>query len=491
MLIRATKFAWGAFFLAVFAVCWAPHGQRFTAVLLSALVFASVLSCFPRCRPVVEAPLCPWNWALLAFSLKLVGMPLLITIEGPSLGVLPNLPSAFAINMAMVLDSAAFLTVCAVYNHFARFRTSAGAALSDRLRNAPEAYENGSARAIVFCTLLGVGGVFFSFGNFAGLLEYFNNPGFYSGYLADLSSTWRGLFALFLKPFLGFAIIMAWCRWNDSDGVRSSSWRRILIAVLVLAGVVFSFSLFNYNRGSIAVPLIGIAAVALVKGDKLSWRLMLVAGLLVLVLSPVYAIYRSGTELGENLLEKSDVLGVLVEDVDISDIVQAYGGAPQYLGFLLEKSHWGRDPHWGAVTVSSILSPLPVLGKPFRAESGIAVYNRVVYGTDAIADQNISLQGEAFLDFHIPGILFVFAVFGCVLHYLQQAFERSRSSLEVYIWQYFAVWMCFAIFAGIGVLSQILIYFCWPLYLFIYHQLPRSSITSLQPSENHIAGLGA
>lgn len=466
----------------------APSGQRFPGALLSAFVYAAVLWWLPGCRPVVKTPLCPWNWALLAFSLKLVGMPLLVTIEGPSLGVLPALPSPFAINMAMVLDSVAFLTVCAAYSHFARFRISIGVAVSDRLRNAPEAHENGSARAIAFCTLLGVGGVFFSFSNLSGLLEYFNNPGFYGGYLTDLSSTWRGLFGLFLKPFLGFAIIMAWCKWIDSGGVRSSPWRRILIAVLVLTGVVFSFSLFSYNRGSIAVPLIGIAAVTLVKGDKLSWRPMLAAGLLILGLSPVYAIYRSGTELGENLLERPAVQEALVEGVDIFDIAQAYGGAPQYLGFLLEKSHWGRDPHWGVVTVSSIFSPLPVLGKPFRAESGIAVYNRMVYGTEAIADLNISLLGEAFLDFHIPGILFVFAVFGWVLYHLQQAFEGSRSSLEVYIWQYVAVWVCFIIFAGIGVLSQILIYFCWPVYLFIYNRLQRTRITSLQPLRTTLPG---
>lgn len=466
MLTRATNLAWGTFFLAAIAVFWAPPGQRFPAVLLSTFVFAAAISWLPRCRPVVKTPLCPWNWALFVFAAQLIGMPLLITLDGPAPGVLPSLPSPLAINMAMVLNCVAFLAVCGVYNHFAEFRRVGDSAWLDALRNAPDTQRDGSAAWIGVYSLLGVTGVLLTFGNMAGIGGYFNDPAYYRGYLLDLSSTWRGLAGLLLKPFLGFAVIMAWCKWSDSDSMKSSWMRRGLVTILGLVGVVISFSMFTYNRGSFAVPLVAVAALALAKRDKLSWRLILVAGVLVLALSPVYAIYRSGTALGADVVARSDLQGMFLDEVDISDIVQMYGNAPQYLGFLLERSHWGTDPHWGVVTLSSILSPLPVIGKPFRQTSGFIIYNRLIYGADEFADQVSPFQGETFLDFHVVGVILGYAMFGWVLHRLQRAFERCQSSLEIYIWQYLSVWICFVIFGSIGVTSQVLIYACWPIYVF-------------------------
>jgi hypothetical protein len=463
MLTAAPYLAWSGFVAALIAVGRAPASQRFPGVLLTTFIFAAVLTWLPRCRPVVTTPICPWNWALLVFALQLVGLPLLITLDRPSLGVLPALPSSFAINMAMVLSCVAFVTVCAVYNHCSKFQI-AHPDDSDRMRNTVASGRHGSPGWVAAAALLGLTGMFLSFGNIAGVIGYFNDPGFYRSYFADASSTWRGLTALLLKPFLGFAVIMTWCRWMDR-GHQSISWLRAsLWTVGMLAGVVTTFSFFAYNRGSVAVPLVAVAAVAMAKSDKCSWRTIATAGVLVLALSPIYAIYRSGTALGENLVAQSDLQEMFLDKVDLSDLVQMYGNAPQYLGFLLERSHWGREPYWGAVTVSSILSPLPVLGKPFRQTSGFTLYNRLIYGSDDFADQASPFQGETFLDLHVLGVILGYAIFGWILHRLQRAFERCQSSLEIYIWQYLSVWISFVIFGSVGVTSQTLIYFCWPIY---------------------------
>ena len=127
---------------------------------------------------------------------------------------------------------------------------------------------------------------------------------------------------MLLKPFLGFAVVMAWCRWIDSGGVKSSPIRRGLVMILVLVGVAVSFSLFNFNRGSIAVPLLAVGTVALVKGDKFSWRIMAVSGVLVLVLTPVLALYRSGT--GGDLQSWTDLQDSLLERVDIAEVAQMF-----------------------------------------------------------------------------------------------------------------------------------------------------------------------
>jgi len=405
---------------------------------------------------------------MFVFGLQLVAMPLLITLAGPAQGVLPSLPSHFAINLAIILDSLAFLTVCAVYNHLAKSQKNDALARSNRLRNAPDARRSSSTSRIAFLAILGVLGVFLSFGNTAGILDFFNNPAYYRDLFLEASSTWQGLAALLLKPFLGFAVILAWCKWIDSRGRKAPWWRRGTVTLLVFAGVVLSFSLVGYNRGAFAVPLVALATVPLAKGDKFIWRLTVTAGLLLLLLLPVYAIYRSGTELGGDLLANTDIKELLVEKTDYSDIVQMYGSAPQYLGTLLEGTRWGSNPHWGAVTLSSILSPVPVLGKRFRQGSGFSIYNHLIYGTDRIADQNAPFVGELFLDFQIAGILLGYAILGGVLYRIQRAFERSQSSIEVYIWQFFSIWICFVIFGGIEVPSQILIYSCWPIYAFWY-----------------------
>lgn len=475
MLTRAPHLAWAAFFVAIIAVGRAPASQRFPGVLLSTLVFAAVLTWIPRCRPLAQPAICPWNWALFVFALQLVGLPLLITLDRPSLGVLPSLPSSFAINLAMGLDCVAFLTVCAVYNHCMKFRTASPVRL-DVMPGAvaQESYE--STPGVLAAALLGIVGLVLSFGNIAGILDYFNDPGFYRTYFSDMSSTGRGLAAVLLKPFLGFAVVMTWCKWIDRSG-KSSSWlRRGLLTVLMLAAVAVSFGFVGYNRGAFAVPLVAVATVAITRGDMVSRRMIVTIGVLILGLMPVYAIYRSGAELGENLFTRSDLPEMLTDNVDLSDTVQMYGVAPQYLGFLLERSHWGRDPRWGGLTVSSILSPLPVLGKSFRLNSGFAVYNQMIYGTNAFADQYAPFAGETFLDFHIAGVVFGYGLLGWVLSRLQRAFEGARTSLEVYVWQYLSVWICFLIFGSIDVTSQILIYSCWPIYLFwISQQRSRRS----------------
>lgn len=465
MLKRSAQFAWAAFLVSLVGVGFAPGSQRFAGVLLSTFIFAAVLTWIPRCRPRLKPLLCPWNWALFVFALQLIAMPLLITLGGPVSAVLPSLPSATAINLAMVLNCLVFLTVCGVYNHLSKVMSEPTARL-DIMQTGWTAGRSPSPRWIAMAAGLGVLGLILSFGNFGTILDYFNDPSFYRDYLLDASSTWSGLAALLLKPFLGFAIIAAWCRWMDFHSERSSRWRRVLITILAVMGTIVSFASFGYNRGAFAVPLVAIAGIVLAKADRFSKAIMVTVGLLILALMPAYAVYRSGTSVGEDLLAQNDLPQTLMDNIDISDTVQMYGAAPQYLGFLLERSHWGRDASWGATTISSILSPVPVLGKYFRQQSGFAVYNRMIYGTDAIADQNPSFAGETFLDFHIVGVVIGYAIFGWVIFRLQRAFDRARSSIELYIWQYLAIWICFVIFGGIEVPSQILIYACGPIYLF-------------------------
>jgi len=451
----------GVLVLAAFALAQSSH--RFWGAPLSALVFAATLTCLPRSRPAWNSPICPWNWALLLFSLQLLVMPLLITIQGVALAVLPALPSPFAINLAVLFNSLQFVIVCLIYSGYRRRARVEQIPVGNRTAIAD------TGKSVLFYALIGMIGIACSFSDPSGILEYFENPAYYSDYLRQSSSTWQGLAAILLKPFLGFAIVLCWCRWIDSAGNTASWPRRAIVAVLVGLGIVLGFSLIGYSRGAVAVPLVSITAVAWTK-DKAARTAMLIIGFVLLALSPAYAIYRTGSQLRENPLTNLDLAGFASDRMPLSDTVQMYGGAPQFLGFLIERSNWGSEPHWGRLIGSSIISPVPVLGKDFRATSGFATFNRLIYGTDAIADQNAPFIGEAFLDLNLAGVFLAPCLLGCALCRLQSGFESSQSSIEMYIWQCLGIWASFVIIASIEVPSQMLIYSCWPFYLFWFQR---------------------
>ena len=196
--------------------------------------------------------------------------------------------------------------------------------------------------------------------------------------------------------------------------------------------------------------------------------------LLILSLMPFYGVYRSSDFTLRQLTTERSAREFLADKIDLPEMFQVYGGAPQFLAYFLEQGSWAAHPTWGHVLLSSVLSPVPILGKPFRQTTGTAIYNRLIYGTSDVADQIAPFAGELFLDFHLPGVLAGFCLLGWVANRLQQAFENTTSSIEIFLWQYFAVWTFFLIFGSASVVSQILVYFGWPFYLYLFLRCVRS-----------------
>ena len=115
---RAWSFV--AFAVVVIAFLSVPSENKYPGALVGAFVFFLVQCFLPACRPVPGKLLCPWNWALFVFFLQLVLLPLSLLLFGPSQGVLPFLPSDRAINLAMLINAAAFVAFCGTYQYFAR-----------------------------------------------------------------------------------------------------------------------------------------------------------------------------------------------------------------------------------------------------------------------------------------------------------------------------------------------------------------------------------
>lgn len=454
-----------------------PENQ-YPGALVGALVFFLVQTYLPSCRPVSGKLLCPWNWALFVFFLQLVLLPLSLLLVGPSQGVLPFLPSDHAINLAMLVNAAAFVAFCSTYHYFAR-RSTIDPRPSAALRES--GVKSPSLAYIAVNGALGVMGFFFAFGALDKVAEYFSDPSGYLSRLAYESDKLELAAGLFLRPFFGICVVMLWCRWLDR-GSRKARGLTSAVTVLAIMAVCFSNATFNYNRGSVVVPLIAMLAVIVNGRNRVALRTVFSAGailLVVLLVAPFYGVYRSSNFTGREILRDPSVRDVLTDRVELTDMFQVYGGAPQFLGFFLEMGKWGAEPQWGKVLGSSALAPLPILGKPFRENSGTAIYNRFIYGMLDVQDQIAPFQGEAFLDFHVVGLLAGFAFLGWIAFLLQSAFAQSVSFFEVFIWQYFSVWIFFLIIGSLSVVSQIFIYFCWPFYLyFIYARLRPQWIAS-------------
>ena len=473
---KSSMWAWVVSYVVVIVFLVGQTDQEYPAAILGAFALAFVQWRLPACRPVSHNWLCPWNWALAVFFLQLVVMPVLITLAGPALAGLPYLPSPFAINMAILVNTVAFLSFSCTYSYVAgRGKGRTGPVLE--CAAAEVSVQRSSPLWSIWIYLsLGIIGILLTFGTLSGFLGYFTNPAEYRD-LSQEPATWSDFFGVVLRPFLGFAFAMIWCKRMDRIGHGRGRLRLAVFTAFMLAAVTVGYGTYSYNRGSFTVPLVAMAAVSAAKRERFSLAVTTLGVILVLLMAPALGAYRSGDFSGQEVFEDPSTRDALLQTVDVMESVQMYGAAPQFMGFLLENNGWTAAPHWGEVTVSSFLSPLPILGKAFRKSSGTTIYNTMIYGTPEIVDQIVPFEGELFLDFNIVGVIIGYCFLGWIAHKLQRAFERSRSCLDFFIWQYAAIWMFFLIFGSISVVSQVYFYFGWPIYLyFLYRRLrPRSA----------------
>jgi hypothetical protein len=462
-----------------------PTENKYPSALVSAIVFFLMQAFLPACRPVRGKLLCPWNWALFVFFLQLILLPVSLLLFGPSQGVLPFLPSDQAINIAVLINTAAFVAFCAAYQFFTR-RSEIGRRSSERQQE----FRVTGTPSVAYIALngaIGLLGFSLAFGALSRVEQYFSDPAGYLSRLMDVSDRLGPAAGQFLRPFFGICVVMFWCRWLDRKRPHKTKHFSSIVTAVAILAVCLSNATFNYNRGSLVVPLVAMLAVIVSGPGRVPRRTVVSAGaivLVVLILMPFYGAYRSSNFTGRELVNDPSVRNFLADKVELSEMFQVYGGAPQFLGFFLETGKWGADPQWGRVLLSSALAPVPILGKPFRENSGTAIYNRLIYGRLDAQDQIAPFQGEVFLDFHLVGVLAGFSVLGWIAFKLQIAFAQSQSFFEMFIWQYFAVWTFFLIFGSLSVVSQIFIYFCWPFYLYFFCRSLRSRPRPAAGAEN-------
>jgi hypothetical protein len=448
--------------LALVLYAASPNRDRFYSAIPAVLSFALAPALFSSVRTRINMPLCPVNWVLFLFLFQLVVDPLLICYGGPFLNTLPMLPSDDAVNASMLVSVLAWIAFVAGSEIALRWKP--GKPRFSRVlisRHIPEFAPNKLALAFA---LVGVVGLGLAFHSPHALLDYFHRAGGHVGVENQTNSGAVQSLSVLLRPFLAFALIIPWCGWIDR---RRSDQRLLWRTLAIMTMVLLASATYSYNRASAVAPLVAMLSVYSLRVLRLRFWVLLVGVVLALGLLTAVRAYRNTDFTVSQAITSASARHSILEKVNLDREIQIYASAPQYLGYLLERSGWGDDPHYGRTLLSSALSPIPRLGRAFRTTSGTAIYNHLIYGErSSIADQVAPFEGELFLDFALAGVLAGFLCLAFAFRLLQGKFERSTSAFAAFAWQYGAIWLGFLVIGSLAVVSQIAIYFFWPIVVF-------------------------
>ncbi len=431
-----------------------PHIWKFPSALLPATVFLIAPIVIPCFVSRSNRPLSPHNWALVVLFVCTVGVPVVMVWEGPARGVLPIMPDDDAIGVALRLQAAvlvAFLVGLVSWNPaFAK--------------PGPRSQPSGSGllpREIVLFAFAGVAGLWLTFGSIEAVFHFFSNPAEFANESAD--PTVRKALGLILRPFLILSVIGWWSKRVVEH--HSTSLRVVETAIAVIVIIIVGIS-YSFNRAAFAVPI--VALLSAYSGWVRRPPLLTLVLLSLFGFGSLIAIgsYRSSGFDAGDVLRDPDAQGFLWDQVHPLDQLQIYGGGPQFTAFLIRANELSRSEAGGTL-FGSLVSPVPIFGKPFRSASGPVVYNRLIYGTSTILDQLIPFPGELFINVGLLGTLLVFVVLGMIVRQLDHYYEIASSPLQSYIAFYTTAWVLYLVPGSLSAVAQIFVYFFWPIYAYL------------------------
>jgi len=447
------------------------------AIVLSAAMYFWCQILCPKCRFRTRPLVSPLNWFLCIFFTGMVLVPLAVALVGPSIVILPFKPSNTAINFAVLLNIVAYASFCCGVQVFHKDNPIALIDSSEMsaLTWFPPAW------LIVLYFILGVTGIALRFGSPGNLIDYFGNPQSYLLLLYTESgspTTLASAAASFLMVFCPVSMILLWCRWTYRQHRKKSFLSKAFPPLLIVVAALSS-ALYSYSRAAFVIPMIAVAAVIAKRRTSLKSANLLGLGVLVACLVLLVSLYRSLYSMEGAVIEHS------TNSSDISDMIQDYGTAPQFLGFFLQGTHYAEDPKLGRVLLASVLSPVPILGKSFREESGGTIYGNLL-GRD---DQPALGVAEFFLDFSVFGVIAGFLTVGALVATLQNCFDRANEPFEVYVLQFASVCFSYIVVSGIEEVSQHAIYLSWPIYCFLLYRWGTKKLAARRGNSENLGSL--
>ena len=457
---------WGVWmsYAVAFAYPFIPGYHHMPATVVCALAVATTQWFLPACRPLRTTPLCPHNLALVLFSMQLLIIPMLVALFGASQNTLPHLPSDFAMSSALLVSTVAYLAYCGSVHYYSTPSHRASETGQTTIQTRRRLRVPVILMAAIY-SLIGALGFVLFFGNVESYVTYVSVPALRLSHNALMGGTLGGAASTFLRPFLAYAIIMVWSRWVDRRSTARSRPVTIAVTVLALALTIPPNLSFSLNRGQIVAPLIAMLGVYSARVSRIQIKTALAGGVLLLLTVFAFGAYRQSTLTLQGVISDPASILPVIQRSNLINQIQVYGQGPQFLGYMLEQTDYGNHLYWGATLASSLVNPVPVLGKPFRHLSAEYIYNGLIYGEDSgILDQVDSFQWELFMNFHVAGLVGGFWLLGFVICSFQRRFLTASSALDAYNWLLMSMWTLFLVFGSLSVVSQIYVYFFWPIY---------------------------
>jgi hypothetical protein len=444
--------------IALTAVVFSPLGHIYPMAMIGIVAFTLVQMFLPACWVNLETPICPGNFAQFFFWVQIVLVPVLIGYYGPSLGTLTHLPPERLINFAIGLRALAYISFCL---GFQIFSSSASLGKENRKEEVVEPLTRTTMAFIVAFAGIGMVGWLWNYGGFGGFLAYVSSPD--EQRLRDQEvATIAGALGNILRHFLGFAIVWAWSEWIRRRG-KVEGFMVVAIATATVAGMLVLAN-FSYNRGSMIAPVLALTAAYSKHVRHISFTVAAAAGSILLLVAFVFGEYRS-TSMQISELSVAEVTS-LGEKGGVVDEIQIYGAGPQLTAFLLEGLESESQTQRSGTLISSILYPIPVIGKPFRETSGVVRFNNLIYGDADNFDQNIPYDAEFYMNFQAVGVILGYFLLGFIGAFLQRQFFFAKRPIASYVWLTLGIWTVFP--ASLPVFSQICVYSFWPIYVYAF-----------------------
>jgi hypothetical protein len=429
--------------------------ERLLVPALGGLMHFLAALALPKVARLRRPLLRPANFTYAVFSLQLLILPWLTVL-------VPYQRPGFAAPPLDLERQALFLVGLAFFGTLAGQRLQARGAVetgdsTKTLRFASKA--DGSTFLGWTFIAIGLLGLAMYFQDLESLFSYYRgnfvvNEAFANDSVVEGVST-------FLRPFLSVGLVLLWVRGRTAAQLKV---RDVVFAVLV----VLSGSSYSYNRGQLVATTLATIALLLALSSYRPRRLTAVLGLLLVV----GGTFQIGQMREQNNLRAVDQALNSSSPVErLPQDLQLYGNGPQFAGFMLQIR--ANDPLLlGGSIYSSLISPVPVLGKSARSDSGTALYNRAIYGTQPTQDQIPLATIESYWNGGIPAVLAFGLLLGMANGWLDRVFLHSDRLVPRFGAAYYGYWTGLAVMTSFAVIAQLLIYFSAPfLLLIVLHKL--------------------
>jgi hypothetical protein len=122
-------------------------------------------------------------------------------------------------------------------------------------------------------------------------LYQLSHPEIHHSFDADMSSTWKGVSGIFLRPFLTFGIVGLWCYAIDTRRHATRILSATMFTVVALPLIILGSA--SFNRASMLVPLLGVITVFSNRIRRLSSGVFIAIVGVLLLLAAAWGTYRS------------------------------------------------------------------------------------------------------------------------------------------------------------------------------------------------------